>query len=294
MRFFLRIDQTPQSYHGYNTSDEFRSYALPLSSPEPTDPSSENHLPQTRAHLRQFALQCAAALVVLSVAWPYFVLRNEPLPWPQTALSIGGIALLIASFTHQAWWWRVIHTVFAPMAWLISTQSIDPGWFLLAFILLLLVYRGALTGQIPLYLSNTETGKMLAVLCADSPKTHFIDLGAGVGSVVLPLARALADARIEGIENAPATWLIGYLRTLGQKNCLWRWGSLWHIDLSEFTVVYAFLSPTPMPALWEKVQREMQAGSLFISNSFPVPDIEADNIVEIDDARQTRLFCYRR
>ena len=64
-------------------------------------------------------------------------------------------------------------------------------------------------------------------------------------------------------------------------------------QLDGVDVVYAFLSPAPMPALGEKARREMPPGSLFISNSFAVPDVEASDIVEIDDARQTRLYCYR-
>ena len=39
-------------------------------------------------------------------------------------------------------------------------------------------------------------------------------------------------------------------------------------------VVYAFLSPAPMPRLWEKVQREMRPGTLFISNRFIVPGVK--------------------
>ena len=59
-------------------------------------------------------------------------------------------------------------------------------------------------------------------------------------------------------------------------------------------MVYAFLSPVPMTALWNKVEKEMKPGGLFISNSFPVPDIEPSEIVEVDDERQTQLYCYRR
>jgi hypothetical protein len=48
-----------------------------------------------------------------------------------------------------------------------------------------------------------------------------------------------------------------------------------------------------MPALWNKIQREMRPGSLFISNSFAVPGVEANRVIELADARQTRLYCYR-
>ena len=267
-----------------------RSHALP--SPTPAA-DSESPTPP-RQHFRQLALQCAAAFAVLSLAWPYFGIRNEPLPWPETAFAIGGVALLIASLSRQPWWWRLIHALFAPAAWGVAALAIDPGWFLLALILMLLVYRGAITGRIPLYLSNKETAAALAELIADRPGARFVDLGAGIGSVLRPLARALPNARFTGIENAPATWLIGYLRTAGLANCQWRWGDIWQFDLAPYDVVYAFLSPEPMPELWAKVQREMVSGSVFISNSFRVPDVDASAVIEVDDGRQTRLYCYRR
>ena len=266
-----------------------------MPSPEPessNDAESQTQAP-TRPQIRQLSLQCAAAFVVLALAWPYFGVRGEELPWPGTALAIGGVALLIASLTRQAWWWRIMHALFAPLAWAIASLAIDPGWFLLAFILMLLVYRGAISGQIPLFLSNSETATALAELTSAHAGRRFIDLGAGVGSVLRRLAVTLPGAQFTGIENAPATWLVGYLRTLGLANCNWRWGDLWSARLIEYDVVYAFLSPAPMPALWEKATREMRPGSLFISNSFPVPGVVASRVIDIDDRRQTRLYCYR-
>ena len=266
-----------------------------MPSPLPdSDPEAEaQEIPRSQPHRRQLALQCAAAFVVLSLAWPYFGIRDEALPGLQTALAIGGFALLTATLTRQPWWWRLIHALFAPLVWAVAGLSIDPGWYLLAFILMLLVYRGALTGQIPLYLSNDDTAAALAELTSDHPGMRFLDLGAGLGSVLCALAKTRPDAQLTGIENAPATWLAGYLRTLGLANCNWRWGDLWHTSLADYDVVYAFLSPAPMPALWNKVQREMRPGSLFISNSFAVPEVETSHIIELADARQTRLYCYR-
>ena len=266
-----------------------------MSSPAPESDTNARALSAPgRPHLRQLAVQLAALLAVLSLAWPYYGLRNAPIPWPETALAIGALALLIATLTRQPWWWRVIHALFAPLAWAVAELAIDPGWFLLLAVLLLLVYRGALSGQVPLYLSNADTAAALAELTADRPQLRFLDLGAGIGSVLRPLAIARPDATLTGIENAPATWLAGRLRTAGLANCTWRWGDIWQARLAEHDVVYAFLSPAPMPALWEKVKTEMRPGSLFISNSFAVPDIEASAIVDVGDPRQTRLYCYQR
>lgn len=76
------------------------------------DPAAGRQRDQTRCAcaavpaIRQLALQLAAAFAVLSLAWPYFLIRNEPLPWLATALAIGAVALLAASVTRQPWWWR--------------------------------------------------------------------------------------------------------------------------------------------------------------------------------------------
>lgn len=242
---------------------------------------------------RQLALQAAAAILVLSLAWPYYGLRAEAMPWFTVACCIGGVALAMAWLSRQPHWWRVIHAVFMPLAWFVGQWSIDPGWFLLAFILLLLVYRGALAGQIPLYLSNAETVNALAgMLQRDSPGT-LLDLGAGLGSLLCPLARRFPEMRFTGIENAPLTWLIGWLRTRRYPNIQWRWGSFWEVDLARFDMVYAFLSPAPMLALWEKARAEMRPGAYLISNSFIVPDVEPESAVETGGAANRVLYVYR-
>ena len=96
-----------------------------------------------------------------------------------------------------------------------------------------------------------------------------------------------------GVEYSPLTWAIGWLRTRRLKNVEWRYADLWSTPLGKYDVVYAFLSPAPMPELWRKVQAEMPAGSLFVSNSFAVPDVTPSEIVEVGDGRQTQLYCYR-
>ena len=242
---------------------------------------------------RQLALQFAAALLVLSLAWPYYGMRAEALPWGPTAVVIGAVACLFATVSRQAWWWRVMHALFAPLAWGVIQLNIDPGWFLAASIALLLIYRGALTGRIPLYLSNGPTAQALADLTGELGQVRFLDIGAGIGSVIAPLARQQPASRFEGLENAPLTWLVGRLYTAGRPNCRLRYGDLWQEDLGPWNVVYAFLSPEPMPELARKVAMEMAPQGLFISNSFPVPGAQPERIIEVGDARQTRLYCYR-
>jgi hypothetical protein len=248
---------------------------------------------QNSPYLRQLAIQGAAAFAVLSVVWPYGLFRQQALPWLESSLLIGALAFLLACLTRQAWWWRFIHAGFAPAAVLSSGLGIAPEWYLAAFVLMFLVYRGALTSRVPLYLSRREAARALAGLLADRPAGKFVDLGAGTGSVVRALAAMREDFDISGVENSPLPWAVGFLRTARSRNCHWTFGSLWEIPLAEYDLAYAFLSPAPMRRLWLKVKDEMRPGSLFVSNSFRVPDVEAIVEIDVDDTRGTRLYCYR-
>jgi hypothetical protein len=181
-----------------------------------------------------------------------------------------------------------------PLIWLTQSLNIDPAWFLAGFVFLLLVFRGALSGQVPLYLSNKETVAALAELLAARGDSRFLDLGAGLGSTTVPLADALPDSHFTGYENAPLTWLVGRFFSLGRPNIRWCWDDLWQAKLGDYDVVYAFLSPAPMAQLWAKVETEMPAGSLFISNSFPVPGVVPSSIIEVDCTPARPLYCYQR
>jgi hypothetical protein len=47
-----------------------------------------------------------------------------------------------------------------------------------------------------------------------------------------------------------------------------------------------------MSRLWQKVAQEMRPGSVFVSNSFRVPDVEPTSVVVVNDSRQTHLYFY--
>ena len=109
------------------------------------------------------------------------------------------------------------------------------------------------------------------------------------------------DARLTGIEAAPLNWLISKLRMkLSGADADIHLGNLWQANLAHYDIVYAYLSPAPMARLWDKALLEMKPGSLFISNTFAVADIDAgfdaDEIVEISDPgdlTHARLLIWR-
>jgi len=198
-------------------------------------------------------------------------------------------ALLMAWRWHDGWWWWIIHAFFLPLILLAQQFDIAPAWYLSGFILLWLVFSPAITSRVPLYLSGEQALRQLEGLLL--PDVRVLDLGAGTGTVLRWLARRRSDVGLTGIEQAFLPWLMGRL-TLSSR-VRWLRGDYADLNLGDYDVVYAFLSPAAMPALWEKAQVEMKPGSLLISNTFAVPGVAADAEVALHDWKNGKLLIWR-
>jgi len=221
--------------------------------------------------------------------WGAVQLQLQP-SWPAAALLEGGLAAALARLLGLPGWWGIINLVFAPLLLLASGLDLAPAWYLSGFLLLLLTSLGAVSGRIPLYLSSPKAWRAVGQRLP-RPNAKVIDLGCGLGGLLHALANDHPGCELHGVETAPVSWLLSKWR-LGRRATI-RLASLWNAPLSEFDLVYAYLSPEPMPALWDKVRAEMRPGSLFISNTFAVPGAEPDEIVELDDLSGGRLLIWR-
>lgn len=212
------------------------------------------------------------------------------------ALVQGPCAAFVAYRLAMPRWWWLINFCFMPLVVLLLAISvawgIDPRWYLGVFVLLFLVFWRTDRSRVPLYLSNATTAEAVAGLLPPGP-CRVLDVGCGDGRLLRHLASERPDCEFVGVEHAPATWLWARLASIGRSNLSIRYGDFWKMNFGEFDVVYAFLSPVPMPALWQKCQSEMAAASLLISNSFFVPGIEAVKVVAVSDRRETQLYLYR-
>ena len=72
-----------------------------------------------------------------------------------------------------------------------------------------------------------------------------------------------------------------------------RFGSLWNMELGSFDLVFAFLSPAPMPRLWDKAVREMRPGALLVSHSFEIPGIQPERRIPLPGLPGACLLLYR-
>lgn len=212
--------------------------------------------------------------------------------WPLVAAqAIGATGAAVA--LRSARWWLPIHLAFMPLVVAARALDLPPGWYLGAFIALLLVYWTSFRTQVPLYLSNRATAEALARLLPQGP-AHVLDVGAGTGSLLRRLATLRPDCRFAGVELAPGPWLVGSLLLARRSRQVeWRRADLFSVPWADYDVVYAFLSPVPMATVWRKAAAEMRPGSLLVSNTFEIPGRNPDFVVEVGDRRATRLLAWR-
>lgn len=240
--------------------------------------------------------QIIAVLVVLGLRVALAGWAGEAALDPQV-LVWGGLAAqcVVAAYVSRLIglpvWWIWIGFFFPAAVTLALNAGELPAWpFGVMFVLLYLFFSNTARERVPLYLSNKRTADALVSLMEQRGGTRFIDLGSGLGGVV----RALdgGDRVARGVETAPMVWLVSAVlsKLTGRGRILRQ--DIWSTSLAQEDLVYAFLSTEPMPALYDKARSEMKSGSLMVSNSFPVPGVEPDEVWELPDRRKTKLYLY--
>lgn len=244
--------------------------------------------------LQSLLIQCVAfVLAVLSYRLLDGALSYRASLWEMTLIQ-GTLAAAASRVVGQPRWWQLLHVVFLPAVALARPLSIPASAYLAAFVMLMLFYWSSFRTRVPLYLSSRKAWDALATLLPEARGFSFVDLGSGLGSVPLHLERRFPLGRFYGVEIAPAPWFISWLRgrVAGSRAHFVR-RDYAALDLAEFDVVFAFLSPAAMPELWRQAREEMRSGSLFISQAFPIESRSPDHIVgQGDDARHT-LYAWR-
>ena len=208
-------------------------------------------------------------------------------------ITQGAIAACASFWLGLALWWWIIQ-LFFPVA-LIATQLLQiPSYF---FLLLLGVSIGffwnTFRTQVPFYPSHAPTWDAVEKLLPADCTIRFVDIGSGLGGLVVHLAKQKPESSFTGIEIAPLSWVVSLLYSrIVSSNCKFIRGDYLHLDFSHFDVVFAYLSPAAMQALWHKAKSEMRPGSLLISYEFSIHEIPP-HFVSKPDERGATLYAWR-
>lgn len=150
-------------------------------------------------------------------------------------------------------------------------------WIILAFQILLAAFMlflllAFVTGG-PFVPSSRTTASSMVKLAHLRKGMVIYDLGSGDGRLLFLAARQ--GARAVGVEINPYLVALTRVKALlspyrGRIRVIW--GDLWRTDLKEADVVFVYLLPWRMEALAAKLKKELQPGSLVVTNSFIFPN----------------------
>lgn len=244
--------------------------------------------------LRALLAQILAFPLTLAAVW--LLARAGAFPavgtgaWLAVALVQGAWAALLSWRMRLATWWRAIALLF-PVSVLLARLGADalalpPAVFLAVFVLLLLVYWSTFRTQVPYYPSGQAAWDTVAAQLPDRP-LQIIDIGSGLGGLVLDLARRRPDCAVSGIELAPLPWLASTLRArLTGSRARFMRGDYENLNFGHYDVVFAYLSPAAMSALWRKASAEMHPGSILLSYEFAIAERAPDRSFVTTDRKK--------
>jgi SAM-dependent methyltransferase len=220
--------------------------------------------------VRAALLQLLALPLMLSLAWLLDSFKF-PISILTAALLQGALAAFLSRKFGLAPWWTPIQLLF-PVALLAVHALHAPSWlFLAAFVFLLGLYWSTFRTQVPFYPSGPAVWAAVADLLPADRALRMIDVGSGLGGLVLHLAARRPESHFSGIELAPLPWLCSRLRArLAGSRAAFIRGDYEALDFSAYDAVFAYLSPAVMAALWAKASTEMRPGAMLFSYEFAI------------------------
>jgi hypothetical protein len=247
------------------------------------------HAPAVRALI----IQCVSFLLTILVIRSIGLLTELRVTLLVAVLLQGTLAATLSYWRHLAPWWLAIQFLFPGALMAMLSLSLPPGIFLALFIFLLGLYWSIFRTQVPFYPSGPVVWEAVAALLPADRPVRFIDIGSGLGGLVLNLTERRPESAISGIELAPLPWLASWLRAaLIRSRARFFRGDYTQLDFAQYDVVFAYLSPAAMLALWEKSRTEMQPGAMLLSYEFPIPGVTADVMV-MPQSEGAILYAWR-
>lgn len=121
------------------------------------------------------------------------------------------------------------------------------------------------------------------------------ELGAGWGTLLLPLGHRYPYSDVIGFETSPFPYFVSrcrlYLNGLPHTKVIR--SDFYKADLSDAGLVVCYLYPGAMQRLKVKFERELKGGTWVISNTFAVPGWEPLQVVEVPDLYRNKIYIYQ-
>jgi len=231
-------------------------------------------------------VQCTALITVfvfsrifhLTVA--VFFGTDLTLPLLALVLIQSFLAAMLSYSAGMASWWRWIHLGFPIAIFGMSNWHIPNEIYLAGFVVSLSLFWTTFRSQVPFFPSRPAVWRQVARVMTKNKPVRLIDIGSGLGDMSMYIAKARPDSHVEGIEIAPLPWLVSFVRgKIRRSAAIFKLGDYRSLYFANYDVIFAYLSPAAMLALWEKAKQEMLSGSLLISLEFDIPGVPPSMLI---------------
>ena len=192
-------------------------------------------------------------------------------------------AALYSDWFRMADWWRWIHLCFPLVVWAMFNAHIPSELYLIGFAVSVSLYWTTFKTQVPFFPSAPRVWREVTQLVPQATPLRLIDIGSGLGDMPMHIAKSRPSSHVEGIEIAPLPWLISVLRAKFRRSGVsFQLGDYRALNFADYDVIFAYLSPAAMLALWDKAQHEMRPGSLLISLDFDIPGVQPNRCIQAE------------
>ncbi|HOY87955.1 MAG TPA: class I SAM-dependent methyltransferase [Methylotenera sp.] len=244
-------------------------------------------------------LQLASVAGVFGIIWvSHFVAQqffHSVLTFSMWSLCFlqATLSASLAVIFKQAPWWRWIHFAFPFAVFVMLQWQIPNEFYLISFIVTASLFWTTFRTQVPFYPSRPAVWYEVVKLIPIQPSTKLIDIGSGLGDMSMVVAKSRPNCQAEGIEIAPLPWLVSQVRArLKRSTARFQLGNYNELNFADYDIVFAYLSPAVMQALWQKAHLEMRPNSLLISLEFEIKDWPPSFMIMPKDG-SPKLYVWR-
>lgn len=120
------------------------------------------------------------------------------------------------------------------------------------------------------------------------------ELGAGWGTLALPLARRYPAARVVAWELSPLPWAVCALRArlVGPANLSVRRADFLRASLDDAGLVVCYLDPASMARLRPRLEAALPSGARVVSSTFAVPGWRPARMQRAPDLHRSPVYVY--
>ena len=177
-------------------------------------------------------------------------------------------------------------------------MTIEIAILVIALVVIALVFISTvITGSSPMPTSPRVRRTMMIVLPERLPgaaSAQIYELGSGWGGVAFALARRYPKHPVTGFEISPLPWLAARLRLAvqPQANLRFRCTNFNNADLSDAALIVCYLFPDAMQTLVSKFERELEPGTLVLSNTFAIKAWRPVDEMTAKDQYASKVYLY--